>query len=82
MPNDEDQAKDDLSLIAKLREANPSIRHETEALAKAIRRKDGAGELQVLPARDAIGAHGKTFLFCGFDEFHGHRNRRTKALIE
>jgi hypothetical protein len=28
----------------------------------------------ILPSKDAIGAHGKTYLFIGFDEIHGFRN--------
>ena len=35
---------------------------------------DAKGTLKILPAQDAIGAHGKTYLFVGFDEIHGYRN--------
>jgi hypothetical protein len=30
--------------------------------------------LQILPAGDVAGAHGKTYGFCGFDEIHAYRN--------
>ena len=41
---------------------------------KEIERVDAKGTLKILPAQDAIGAHGKTYLFVGFDEIHGYRN--------
>jgi hypothetical protein len=55
-------------------------------------RKDGRGTLQILPARDIAGQHGKTYIFCGFDEIHAYRSHdlfealapdptRTDALI-
>lgn len=73
--NDEDQAGDDLELAKKLVLANPAtLKRDCAALAKAIRRKDGKGEIRILPARDAIGSHGKTASFIGFDEIHGLRN--------
>jgi hypothetical protein len=30
--------------------------------------------MQILPARDIAGAHGKTYLFIGFDEIHAYRS--------
>jgi hypothetical protein len=30
--------------------------------------------MEILPSRDAIGQHGKTALFLGFDEIHGYKN--------
>lgn len=29
--------------------------------------------MEILPAGDAIGSHGKTYRFCGFDEIHGYK---------
>ena len=72
--NDEDQAGDDLDLIQKLVRTNPDLSRQLDVRVKSIVRLDGAGELVILPARDAIGAHGKTYLFLGWDEIHGHRN--------
>jgi hypothetical protein len=77
--NDEDQAADDLSLIKKLIAINPILDREVKVFAKEICRLDDRGTLKILPARDAIGAHGKTFLFLGFDEIHGYRDY---ALLE
>lgn len=77
--NDEGQAADDLALFKKLLGVNPIIDREVEIRAKEIKRKDGAGSFRILPAQDAVGAHGKTFLFLGYDEIHGYRDY---SLIE
>jgi hypothetical protein len=74
LANDEGQAADDLDLAKKLVTANPIIARETESRAKEIIRKDGAGRMQILPARDIAGSHGKTYLFIGFDEIHAYRS--------
>lgn len=74
LANDEGQAGDDLSLAKKLIAVNPVLSREVTIGAKAIARTDGRGTLEILPARDAVGAHGKTKLFLGFDEIHGYRN--------
>lgn len=77
--NDEDQAGDDLSLAKKLVAINPDLSDVLEVMQKEIRRRDGKGALQILPARDAVGAHGKTGAFIGFDELHG---QKTYDLLE
>lgn len=74
LANDEKQAGDDLSLAKKLLTVNPDLAADVTVMSKEIVRKDGAGTLQILPAGDAAGAHGKTYLFCGFDEIHGYKN--------
>jgi hypothetical protein len=74
LANDEGQAADDLDLAKKLVAANPDLSAELEVLQKEIRRRDGRGTLKILPARDVIGAPGKTETFIGFDEIHGYRN--------
>jgi len=74
LANDEGQAKDDLSLAKKLIACNPVMARDVIVQAKEIVRKDGKGSLQILPARDAVGAHGKTYLFAGYDEIHGYRS--------
>jgi hypothetical protein len=75
LANDEGQAGDDLSLAKKLVAANPdTLGSELDVQAKAIRRRDAKGALQILAAGDAVGAHGKTYLFCGWDEIHGMKN--------
>ncbi|MDB5617472.1 hypothetical protein [Tardiphaga sp.] len=73
--NDLKQAGDDLSLAKKLIEANDAqIGGEVTVFSEEIKRTDGRGFLQILPARDSIGAHGKTYLFLGLDEIHGWRD--------
>ena len=75
LANDEKQAGDDLDLAKKLVLINEDeLGNELTVLAKEIKRNDGRGALQILPARDAIGAHGKTGIFLGFDEIHGYRS--------
>ena len=60
--NDEGQAADDLALVKKLFTANPALAQRVNVLTKEIVRKDGRGVLRILPARDIVGVHGKTYL--------------------
>jgi hypothetical protein len=64
----------DLSLARKVVAANPDLSVEIECLATELRLRDGSATLKILPAKDAIGAHGKSFAFIGFDEIHGYRD--------
>lgn len=84
LANDEDQADDDLSLAKKLVEArdpktlwlkplNRILNDELVIKQKVIERRDGRGFLEILPAGDVVGSHGKTYLFAGFDEIHGYK---------
>jgi hypothetical protein len=73
LANDEAQAGDDLGLLKKLIRANPILEAEVTIQQKEIIRKDGLGTFKVLPSRDAVGQHGKTFCFLAFDEIHGYR---------
>lgn len=73
LANDEGQAGDDLVLAKKLIGVNPILEREVTIGAKAITRNDGRGTMQILPAKDVVGQHGKTFLFIGYDEIHGYR---------
>jgi hypothetical protein len=72
--NDQDQAADDLSLAKKLVQANPVLGAEVELLSTEIKRKDGRGTPKILPAQNAVGQHGKTAIFIGYDEIHGYKN--------
>ena len=72
--NDEAQAGDDLALVKKLFAANPELAKRVTVFQKEIARKDGRGVLRILPARDIAGAHGKTYLFAGYDEIHSYRS--------
>jgi hypothetical protein len=74
LANDMDQAADDLSLAKKLIAANPQIADKLQVMKNEIARLDGRGSLRILPARDAVGQHGKTAIFVGFDEIHGYRD--------
>ncbi|MDP3768692.1 MAG: hypothetical protein Q8S13_11815, partial [Dehalococcoidia bacterium] len=79
LANDEGQAGDDLSLAKKIREASPILTDRLIVRQKSLERADGRGALTILPAQDAVGTHGKTFLFVGFDEIHGYK---TWAILE
>ncbi len=74
LANDEEQAGDDLSLAKKIVEANPVLGDRLDVRQKLIERRDGRGFLEILPARDVVGTHGKTYRFAGFDEIHGYRD--------
>lgn len=73
LANDEGQAADDLVLGKKIIGANPALKRLLVVRKNVIERRDGRGFLQVLPAQDVAGAHGKTYRFCGFDEIHEYR---------
>ncbi|MBI3059123.1 MAG: hypothetical protein HYY81_07430 [Deltaproteobacteria bacterium] len=73
LANDEGQAADDLELAKKLIRANPVLAEAVRIKQKLIERKDGQGFLEILPAQDVAGSHGKTYLFAGFDEIHEYR---------
>lgn len=73
LANDGDQARDDLSLVKKIIRANPELAHWLKVKANSIERKDGRGFLEVLPAGDIVGQHGKSYRFVAFDEIHGYR---------
>jgi hypothetical protein len=68
--NDEGQAGDDLELAKKLMQANPVLAALVTVRKNRIERKDGHGFIEVLPAQDAIGAHGKTYRLLAIDEIH------------
>ena len=76
LANDEGQAADDLALIKKLITVNPALNKFVKVQTKEIILKPeyGRGSLKILPAKDVSGAHGKTYLFIGFDEIHAYRN--------
>src|SRR5438309_1063014 len=59
--NDKDQARDDLVLLEKIVRANPLLLDRLRIKRNAIERKDGRGFVEVLPAQDVQGTHGKTF---------------------
>jgi len=74
LANDGDQARDDLSLAKKMVKANPDVLGQwLKVKANSIERRDGRGFLEVLPAGDVVGQHGKSYRFVGYDEIHGYR---------
>lgn len=72
--NDKGQAADNLELLKKIIRANPILMKDLIIKKDRIERRDGKGFLEILPAQDVAGAHGKTYLFCGFDEIHEYRD--------
>src|SRR4030095_6978117 len=73
LANDLDQSNDDLELAKKIVAVNRHIADFVDVKQNVIERKDGKGFLEILPAGDVVGSHGKTYLFCGFDEIHGYK---------
>jgi phage terminase large subunit-like protein len=73
LANDGDQARDDLSLAKKIVKANRILDDALTCRKDVIERKDGRGFLEILPAGDVAGSHGKSYRFCGYDEIHGYR---------
>lgn len=74
LANDADQARDDLALAKKLIKTNPVMQDWLTAKRDIIERTDGRGFLEILPAGDIVGTHGKSYRLCGYDEIHGYRN--------
>lgn len=74
LANDEDQAGDDLELAKKILTVNPGLADLLIVKQNIIERKDGKGFLEILPAGDVVGTHGKTYLLCAFDEIHGYKD--------
>lgn len=70
---DEGQAADDLALAKKLLAANPALKQWLKVGKKIIERKDGQGFMEILPAQDVAGSHGKTYRLAAFDEVHTYR---------
>jgi hypothetical protein len=74
LANDQNQAADDLTLAKKLIIANPALAGWLRIKRNVIERRDSRGFIEILPAQDAVGQHGKTYRLCGFDEIHGFRD--------
>ncbi len=73
LANDEGQAADDLELAKKIIRVSPILKNAVVIKQKVIERKDDQGFIKILPARDVAGAHGTTYVFCGFDEIHEYK---------
>lgn len=72
--NDEDQAGDDLTLCKKLIRVNAMLGDWLKVKQNVIERRDGEGFIEILPAQDALGSHGKTYRLLAVDEVHGYRD--------
>lgn len=76
------QADDDLDLCKKIIRSNPVLEAELTIRSNFIERKDGKGFIEILPAGDAEGLHGKTYLFLVVDELHTQRDYRVLEALE
>ena len=76
------QANDDLDLCKLLIRRNPLLEAELMLKSNVIERKDGEGFIEILPAGDAMGLHGKTYLLLVIDELHTQRDYRVLEALE
>ncbi len=80
--NDEGQSAEALDLAKKIVRANPALKMTLAVRAKNILRRDGRGHMQILPARFAIGEHGRTYRLLIIDEIHGHRDYQILEALQ
>ena len=80
--SDMGQANDDLELCKTLIRRNPIIEAELVLKSNIIERRDGGGFIEILPAQDAQGLHGKTYLFLVVDELHTQKDYRLLEALE
>ena len=80
--SDMGQANDDLVLCKRIIRCNPFLDAEFTIKSNVIERKDGEGFIEILPAGDAMGLHGKTYLFLVVDELHTQRDYRVLEALE
>jgi hypothetical protein len=76
------QAADDLDLTKLLIRRNPMLQAELTIKSNIVERKDGRGSIEILPARDAQGLHGKTYLFLVVDELHTQKTYDLLMALE
>lgn len=76
------QANDDLDLTKKIVRCNPVLDAELTIKSNVIERRDGKGFIEILPAGDAAGLHGKTYLFLVLDELHTQRDYKVLEALE
>lgn len=68
--SDLDQANDNLSFAKKLYRCNPILADEVSIKANVIELRSGNGFIEILPAQDASGMHGKSYRLMCLDELH------------
>lgn len=76
------QANDDLELAKILIRRNPILEDRLVLKSNVVERKDGGGFIEILPAGDAAGLHGKTYLFIVVDELHTQKDYRLLEALE
>lgn len=76
------QANDDLDLAKKLVRQNPMLADAVLIKSNIIELKDGTGFIEILPAKDAQGLHGKTYLFLVVDELHTQKDYKLLEALE
>ncbi len=76
------QANDDLQLCKLLIRRNGLLSSELILKTNVIERRDGKGFIEILPARDAQGLHGKTYLFLVVDELHTQKTYDLLMALE
>lgn len=76
------QANDDLELCKILIRRNPLLDDRLILKSNVVERKDGGGFIEILPAGDAAGLHGKTYLFLVVDELHTQKDYRLLEALE
>jgi hypothetical protein len=76
------QANDDLELTKIVIRCNPVLADEVILKSNVIERRDGKGFLEILPAQDVAGLHGKTYLWKGHDELHTMQNYSVLEALE
>lgn len=77
--SDEDQAGDNLDFAKKLYKCNPILADEVSIKANVIELKKGDGFIEIIPAGDASGMHGKSYRLMCLDELH---TQRTYDVLE
>lgn len=82
LASDLGQADDNLDLTKKLVRCNPVLERELLIKSNVIERRDGVGFIEILPAPDAAGLHGKTFLFKTHDELHTQKDYAALEALE
>lgn len=80
--SDMGQANDDLELCKLIVRRNALLDEELTIKSNLIERKDGEGFIEILPAGDALGLHGKTYLFLVVDELHTQKDYRVLEALE
>src|SRR4029079_2755185 len=82
LASDLGQANDDLELCKLIIRRNPLLEAELTIKSNVIERKDGEGFIEILPAGDALGLHGKTYLLLIVDELHTQKDYRVLEALE